>query len=311
MFRPESALTLPAPAKLNLFLHITGRRPDGYHELQTVFQLLDHGDELTFTPQKTPALDFTCSNPALAGDDNLVLRAARLLQPLTRHASGVHIHLHKTLPAGGGLGGGSSDAATTLVALNALWDCGLDRAALMTLGRSLGADVPVFVSGHSAWAEGVGEKLQDLDLPERWYVVLTPVCHASTARIFGHPELTRNSAPLRIPRFPFPGTRNDCQAVATLLHPEIQQALDWLGLKAKNMAKATGSGSSSDDIAGLGARMTGTGSSVFASFASRELAATVLANSPVAGFVAQGCNASPLYRELGEKLQNYWGVAKR
>jgi len=303
----ESVLRLPAPAKLNLFLHITGRRPDGYHELQTVFQLLDHGDELTFTPQAGAGVDFTCNDATLGGSDNLVLRAARLLQPHAREATGTHIHLHKNLPAGGGLGGGSSDAATTLVALNILWDCGLGRAALMALGSSLGADVPVFVSGHTAWAEGVGDKLQDLALPQCWYVVLTPACHASTARIFGHPELTRNSAPLRIPRFPFPGTRNDCQTVATLLHPEIQQALDWLDLKAK----ARCSGSSCDEAAEIGARMTGTGSSVFAGFATHARAAEVLANCPIDGFVAKGCNTSPLYRELGEKLQNYWGVAKR
>lgn len=296
----EPALVLPAPAKLNLFLHITGRRPDGYHNLQTVFQLLDYGDELTFTRQAGTDIDFSCSDPGLAGSDNLVLRAARLLQPHARRSTGMHIHLHKQLPAGGGLGGGSSDAATTLVVLNALWDCGLDKGTLMTLGKALGADVPVFVSGHSAWAEGTGEKLLNIELPERWYVVLTPPCHASTARIFGHPELTRNSAPLRIPRFPFPGTRNDCQAVATALHPEIQQVLDWLELRAE---------------AGSPARMTGTGSSVFSSYASQEAAAKVLAKAlmhiPVGGFVAQGCNPSPLYRDLGEKLQNYWGVAKR
>lgn len=309
MSSPEPALTLLAPAKLNLFLHITGRRPDGYHNLQTVFQLLDYGDELTFTAQAGAAIDFSCSEASLAGSDNLVLRAAHLLLPHARRATGMHIHLHKVLPAGGGLGGGSSDAATTLVALNALWGCGLDQATLMVLGRSLGADVPVFVYGHSAWAEGVGEELQKIELPERWYVVLTPPCHASTARIFGHPELTRNSAPLRIPRFPFPGTRNDCQAVATSLHPEIQQVLDWLDVRTeKSTAESTGTDSP--------ARMTGTGSSVFASYSSEEAALKVLtdkvfAKNPVEGFVARGCNPSPLYRDLGAKLQNYWGVAKR
>jgi 4-diphosphocytidyl-2-C-methyl-D-erythritol kinase len=312
MSSPEPTLALPAPAKLNLFLHITGRRPDGYHELQTIFQLLDYGDEITFTQKPGADVEFTCSDQALAGNDNLVLRAARLLLPHARRATGIRIHLHKNLPAGGGLGGGSSDAATTLVALNALWDCGLDQASLMVLGKSLGADVPVFVFGHSAWAEGVGEKLQKLELPEHWYVVLTPHCHASTARIFGHPELTRNSAPLRIPRFPFTGTRNDCQAAAISLHPEIRQVLDWLDLKA-----STGRSESE----GPGARMTGTGASVFASFATREAAAGILGqwrsaagsytDSPASGFLAQGCNLSPLYRALGENLQNYWGVAKR
>jgi 4-diphosphocytidyl-2-C-methyl-D-erythritol kinase len=299
MSSPEPALALLAPAKLNLFLHITGRRHDGYHNLQTVFQLLDYGDQLTFTAQAGTAIDFSCSEASLAGSDNLVLRAAHLLLPHARRTTGMRIHLHKVLPAGGGLGGGSSDAATTLVALNALWECGLDQAALMRLGRSLGADVPVFVYGHSAWAEGVGEELQSIVLPERWYVVLTPPCHASTARIFGHPELTRNSAPLRIPRFPFPGTRNDCQAVATSLHPEIQQVLDWLEVRAEISH----------------ARMTGTGSSVFASYGSQEAATKVLTEalpgSRLRGFVARGWNPSPLYQDLAAKLQNYWGVAKR
>ncbi len=292
MSNPDAVLTLPAPAKLNLFLHITGRRADGYHELQTVFQLLDHGDELSFTPQPGQAVTLSCSDPALAGPDNLVLRAAELLRPHARRDCGIHIHLHKQLPAGGGLGGGSSDAATTLVALNLLWDCGADRVSLMQLGRRLGADVPVFVFGHSAWAEGVGEKLQNMELPQRWYVVLTPDCHAATAQIFGHPELTRDSTPLRIPRFPFPGTRNDCKAVATLLPPAIQQVLDWLDLRSE---------------AGSPARMTGTGSSVFASYGSEEAALAVLAQWQArsdgarrmpAGFVAKGCNRSPLYEAL-------------
>jgi 4-diphosphocytidyl-2-C-methyl-D-erythritol kinase len=306
----DAVLVLPAPAKLNLFLHITGRRPDGYHELQTVFQLLDHGDQLSFRQQPGSQTTFSCSNPELEGPDNLVLRAAALLSTHARAPNALHIHLDKRLPAGGGLGGGSSDAATTLVALNALWDCGLDRVSLMTLGRTLGADVPVFVFGHSAWAEGVGERLQNMDLPRRWYVVLTPPCHASTAQVFGHPELTRDSAPLRIPRFPFSGTRNDCQAVATMLHPQIKEALDWLADHAEP---------------GSEARMTGTGASVFAPFSSQAAAAEILAQWQAQqvqkagttlarshnGFIAQGCNESPLYQDLGEKLQNYWGVAKR
>ena len=285
-------LTLPAPAKLNLFLHITGRRPDGYHALQTVFQLLDYGDVLHFRAADQPGATLSCSNPALESPDNLVLRAAALLQPLARNPRGLHIQLDKRLPAGGGLGGGSSDAATTLAALNRLWDCGLDQAALMQLGRQLGADVPVFVFGHSAWAEGIGEQLQPLVLPRRWYLVLTPACHASTAGIFGHPELTRDSPAIRIPRFPFPGTRNDCEAIATRLHPEIREALEWLAPRAE---------------AGFAARMSGTGSSVFASFAERAAAEQVLAACPAGmeAFVAAGCNRSPLWE------QNYWGVAKR
>jgi 4-diphosphocytidyl-2-C-methyl-D-erythritol kinase len=168
----------------------------------------------------------------------------------------------------------------------------------MQLGRRLGADVPVFVYGHSAWAEGIGEKLQALELPPRWYLVLTPPCHAATAAIFGHPELTRDSLAIRIPRFPFSGTRNDCQAVATRLHPEIREALEWLESRAEP---------------GFAPRMSGTGSSVFASYASREAAESVLAQCPaqLRAFVAAGCNRSPLYRTPGNEVQNYWGVAKR
>ncbi|MGV3593279.1 MAG: 4-(cytidine 5'-diphospho)-2-C-methyl-D-erythritol kinase [Gammaproteobacteria bacterium] len=275
----------PAPAKLNLFLHITGRRADGYHTLQTLFQLLDYGDTLQFQPASdTWDLHFTCSDPALQTQDNLVLRAARLLQDKVREAGagprGCHIHLDKVLPAGGGLGGGSSDAATTLVALNRLWQLDLDPAQLAALGLQLGADVPVFVHGHSAWAEGVGEQLEPLDLPEDWFVVLTPPVHVATARVFGHPDLTRHSAPLRIRAFPFSGAKNDCESVTCMLYPEVKSTLEWLGANAPE------------------ARMSGTGSSVFARFDSREQAASVLARKPaqLRGFVARGVNVSPLHR---------------
>lgn len=278
-----TTLVLPAPAKLNLFLHITGRRPDGYHTLQTVFQLLDYGDTLHFTPTPDAELHFTCSNPQLETNDNLVLKAARLLQSRLPQAKGCRIHLDKKLPPGGGLGGGSSDAATTLLALNRLWEGGLESAELATLGLQLGADVPVFVHGHTAWAEGVGEKLEPLNLPEDWFVVLTPPCQVSTARVFGHSELTRHSVPLRIRAFPFPGGKNDCESVTCLLYPEVRTALDWLGQHAD-------------------AYMTGTGSSVFARFTSREQAAAVLNSKPLSlgGFVARGINVSPLL-----SLNNY------
>jgi 4-diphosphocytidyl-2-C-methyl-D-erythritol kinase len=274
-------LTLPAPAKLNLFLHITGRRADGYHELQTVFQLLDYGDTLSFTLLPEPQLQFSCSEPALAGSDNLVLRAARLLQASATVNPGCRIHLQKRIPAGGGLGGGSSDAATTLLALNQLWQCGLPATTLHAIGLQLGADVPVFLYGHSAWAEGVGEQLQAISLPEDWFVVLTPPCQVATGRIFSHPALTRNSAPLRMPAFPFLGSKNDCESVTCQLYPEVRTALDWLGSQAE-------------------ARMTGTGASVFARFTSQELASAVLARKPadLAGFVARGVTLSPLHRQL-------------
>jgi 4-diphosphocytidyl-2-C-methyl-D-erythritol kinase len=275
-------LVWPAPAKLNLFLHVTGRRPDGYHTLQTVFQLLDYGDTLHFRPVDTWDLHFTCSNPALQTHDNLVLKAARLLQQTLPVPRGARIYLDKVLPAGGGLGGGSSDAATTLVALNRLWGAGLELEQLAALGLQLGADVPVFVHGFSAWAEGIGEKLEPLQLPEDWFVVLTPPVQVSTARVFGHPELTRGTAPLRIRAFPFSGGKNDCESVTCMLYPEVKSALEWLG----NFSSE--------------ARMSGTGSSVFARFSSREQAAVVLARKPVglAGFIARGTNVSPLHKLL-------------
>ena len=286
-------LVLPAPAKLNLFLHITGRRTDGYHTLQTVFQLLDYGDTLHFSPANE--LQFTCSDPRLETADTLVVKAARLLQSRVPQAKGCRIHLDKKLPTGGGLGGGSSNAATTLLALNQLWEGGLQRDELAALGLQLGADVPVFVHGNTAWAEGVGEKLEPLNLPEDWFVVLTPPCQVSTARVFGHSELTRNSVPLRIRAFPFPGSKNDCESVTCLLYPEVRTALDWLGQQVGPAAVGRGPG------------MTGTGSSIFARFTSREQATAVLNSKPLSlgGFVARGINVSPLLSV------NNWGVAKR
>ncbi len=277
-------LCLPAPAKLNLFLHITGRRADGYHNLETLFQLLDYGDELEFDLNAGNRLSFSCSRPELENDDNLVLRAARLLAPHATVDPFCHIHLHKQLPTGAGLGGGSSDAATTLLALNRLWQCGLSQTNLEQLGLSLGADVPVFVHGYSAFAQGVGEKLVNQTVPERWYVVLTPACEVATREIFCHRELTRNSPSLTMRAFPFLGSRNDCQEISCLLYPPIRAALDWLGQFGE-------------------ARMTGTGSSVFASFPTTEAATEILSRLPAAtssqipgcrGFVARGVNRSPL-----------------
>ncbi len=279
-------LVWPAPAKLNLFLHITGRRPDGYHTLQTVFQLLDYGDTLHFLPSNSGDLHFTCSNPALETPDNLVVKAARLLQAQLPVPRGGHIHLDKVLPLGAGLGGGSSDAATTLIALNRLWGAGLELGQLAALGLQLGADVPVFIHGYTAWAEGVGEELQPMGLPEDWFVVLSPPCEVSTARVFGHSELTRQRAPLRIRAFPFPGIKNDCESVTCMLYPEVQTALDWLRRQV---------------AAGVGEpRMSGTGSSVFARCDSREQAAKVLVRKPGSfkGFIAKGTNISPLHKLL-------------
>lgn len=274
-------LSLPAPAKLNLFLHITRRRQDGYHDLQTCFQLLDYGDELQFEANDSGSITLESSLDSLANKDNLVLRAATLLQTETNTRKGASISLHKQLPLGAGLGGGSSDAATTLLALNKLWDCHLSLPELARLGLALGADVPVFVHGRSGWGEGVGEVLEAIDLPERWYLVVTPSCKVSTGEIFSHPQLTRNTAPITIPAFPFSGTRNDCEAVAVALYPEIGAALDWLGHYAP-------------------ARMTGTGSSVFADFSSQQEAENVLKVMPgnCCGFVAKGINTSPVLQAL-------------
>src|SRR3569832_860700 len=196
----------PAPAKLNLFLHVVGRRPDGYHLLQTVFQFLDIGDAISLT-----------------------VRAARVLQRAADVSSGVDIVIEKHLPMGAGLGGGSSDAATTLVALNHLWQAGLNQDELAELGLSLGADVPVFVRGRAAWAEGVGERLTPIGLPEPRYEVIVPPCHGSTAEIFGAAELTRNAPPLTIAAFLSGAGTNVCEAVVQRRYPEVAEALAWLG----------------------------------------------------------------------------------
>jgi 4-diphosphocytidyl-2-C-methyl-D-erythritol kinase len=289
-------IALPAPAKLNLFLHITGRRTDGYHELQTVFQLLDHADTLHFSPYRDGDLAFTCSDLGLEDGNNLVCRAARLMLPYRKSGPGWHIHLEKLIPHGAGLGGGSSDAATTLLALNRLWGCGLPKDRLQILGLQLGADVPVFINGHSTWAEGVGEEFQDIDLPALWYVVLTPSIHVATDEIFTHPQLTRDSPPLRIRGFPFSGCKNDCETVACMLYPDIGEALNWL----KSQTETGAAGAVNLAESGVTARMTGTGSSVFAGFPAQEQAAAVLAQLPdqyrdkIRGFIARGVNISPL-----------------
>jgi 4-diphosphocytidyl-2-C-methyl-D-erythritol kinase len=277
-------LTLPAPAKLNLFLHITGRRADGYHLLQTVFQLLDFGDELSFTPRDDDLIQFHCNMPELCGEDNLVMRVARLLREHCDCNLGVDIELTKRIPAGAGLGGGSSDAATTLIALNKLWHCHLSRHQLASLGLSLGADVPVFVNARSAWAEGVGERLSSVQLPTTYYLVLTPACHVSTSVIFSHQQLTRDTRPIKMAAFLAGQSRNDCEMLVRKLYPEVNAAFEWLSQFAP-------------------VRMTGTGSSVFAGFQDKASAEAVLAQLPsnaqgslknVSGFVAKAVNESVL-----------------
>jgi 4-diphosphocytidyl-2-C-methyl-D-erythritol kinase len=278
-----STLTLLSPAKLNLFLHITGRRADGYHQLQTLFQLLDWGDWLGFTPDHSGEISLVAPGLDIPAKDNLIYRAASLLQ---RHCKrdivpGVLIKVAKHIPTGGGLGGGSSNAATTLLALNCLWQLGLPGAELQALGATLGADVPVFVGGRTAWAEGIGEVLTPVDLPERWYAIITPPCHVATGQIFSHLQLTRNTAPIKMATF-FEGySRNDCQELVRRLYPDIDAVFDWL----EGFAPA---------------RLTGTGASVFASFGTEAEAAAVLQHLPRQwqGVAARGLNRSPVIAAL-------------
>lgn len=291
------ALTLPAPAKLNLFLHVVGRRPDGYHLLQTVFQLLDFGDELTFTPRTDGQIHLHGTLDGVPAAQNLVLRAATLLQQHSACTHGADITLTKHLPMGGGLGGGSSDAATTLLGLNRLWNLQWDNDALASLGLQLGADVPVFVRGHSSWAEGVGEQLTPLVLPEQWFVVLTPDCSVNTADIFNAEQLTRNTPAITIAAFLRGGSqiaiRNDCQPVVEQGYPAVKNLLAWLSTHAA-------------------CKMTGTGASVFAAFPTHAQAEAVLVQKPagVSGFVAKGVNVSPVLHRLQPET-NYRGIAKR
>ncbi len=281
-------LTLPAPAKLNLFLHITGRRSDGYHELQTLFQLLDFGDQLHFRRRSDNRLTLSPPLTGVAEQDNLIIRAARLLQQ-ERHnqtSLGCDIQLEKRLPMGGGIGGGSSDAATTLLGLNSLWQLGLSIEQLARLGAQLGADVPVFVRGKTAWAEGIGEQLTPLTTAAKHYLVLVPNCHVSTAEIFCHKDLTRDSLAIKVAAFFEQGSRNDCQPLVQRLYPAVDKALHWL-----------------TSASGREARMTGTGACVFAPFDSAAEAQSLLERAlteltDIQGFTAKGVNDSPLHSLL-------------
>lgn len=276
-------LVLPAVAKLNLFLHITGRRADGYHNLQTLFQLLDYGDELRFDLRADNQILLDCNQPELVNEQNLVLRAARLLQQHSNSTQGCDIYLQKCLPMGGGLGGGSSDAATTLLALNKLWRLNLSVQQLAELGLKLGADVPVFVHGHSAFAEGVGEKLTPVILPEQYFLVVTPNCHVSTAEIFQHADLPRNRQAITVEDLFTADWHNDCQTLVEQLYPDVAITLQWLVEYAPS-------------------RMTGTGASVFAAFPNQTSAQHALTHLPAAchGFVAKGVNQSPVLAALAD-----------
>ncbi|KXS32353.1 MAG: 4-diphosphocytidyl-2-C-methyl-D-erythritol kinase [Candidatus Gallionella acididurans] len=275
-------LTCPAPAKLNLFLHVVGRRPDGYHLLQTLFRFIDLHDTLHFSLREDGAVRRTNAVEGVPEEQDLCVRAALLLQKDTGCGQGADITVEKLIPMGGGLGGGSSDAATTLIALNRLWSLGLSRAHLMRLGLQLGADVPVFVFGENAFAEGVGEELQPYPLAEAWYVVLFPPVHVPTAQIFGYPELTRDTVSITMRALPkrLPPERqlhNDLQPVVCKLYPEVARYIAWLAEFGKAM-------------------MTGSGACVFAEFVSRDQAEAVLEQLPggMRGVVAQGLSRHPL-----------------
>lgn len=285
----------PAPAKLNLFLHVCGRRPDGYHLLQTVFQMVDHGDTLHFTVRTDGQVRRLTDVPGVPEQQDLIVRALRLLatEYQRRHgraAPGIDVEIDKILPMGGGLGGGSSDAATALMAANHLWQAGLDRDELMALGLPLGADIPFFIFGQTAFAEGVGEALQAVEVPDCWYVVIEPGVSVPTAAIFSSDDLTRNTEPVTIADFsrclvsqtnPGGFGKNDLQAVAARLFPPVAEAIEWLGQYGK-------------------ARMTGSGACVFCAFSTESEADRVLSNVPAvwAAWKAKSLARHPLAEVL-------------
>jgi len=271
----------PSPAKLNLFLHITGRRSNGYHDLQTLFQILDKGDSLDFEVNNNGEISLSHSIDGVPDAENLVYKAAKLLQTSTGTQSGCQITLHKTLPMGGGIGGGSSNAATTLVALNLLWNLNLTTQALMELGVQLGADIPVFINGQTAFAEGVGEKLFSTRLEPKYYLVVNPGVHVSTAEVFTDPALPRNTSLIRWQDYEFAQTHNDCQQLVCEKYPVIAKTLQWLLQYAPS-------------------RMTGTGASLFAVFDTFAEAQKCLTEVPdyCQAFIAKGCHTSPLFDKL-------------
>jgi 4-diphosphocytidyl-2-C-methyl-D-erythritol kinase len=270
-----------APAKLNLFLHVVGRRTDGYHLLQTVFRFIDFSDRLHFFLREDGIIKLRSPLPGVPEETDLCVRAAKLLQQKSGSSLGVEISLEKRIPMGGGLGGGSSDAATTLLALNRLWGVRWKRDQLLKLGLELGADVPVFIYGESAFAEGIGEELSPISLPAAWYLVLTPPVSVSTAQVFTSKELTRNTIPIKIPPFSAEHGHNDLEPVVCQTYPEVAHHLEWLR-RLDNCRKAA---------------MSGSGACVFADFATESEARAALARLPAGmeGFVAQGLDCHPMH----------------
>ena len=282
-------VTYLAPAKINLFLHITSKRADGYHNLQTIFQLLDYGDEITFSLRNDGEINRIYGNETISPDKDLILRSANTLKKYSKTVSGVDIGVIKKIPTGGGLGGGSSNAATVLIALNDLWNLKLPKSELLDIGQTLGADVPVFVNGHSAWAEGKGDILTPINLPRFFYLVVSINKHISTQEIFTHKALTMSPVQRKISDFSLVSNpHNDCLDAAIELEGEIQQALNHLDSTENHLGVA---------------RMTGSGCCVFIAFENKEDA--VLANEKLpsqwSGFVAQAIDRSPT---------NNWDVAK-
>ncbi|WP_251876294.1 4-(cytidine 5'-diphospho)-2-C-methyl-D-erythritol kinase [Grimontia kaedaensis] len=271
----------PAPAKLNLFLYITGQRDNGYHDLQTLFQFLDYGDTLSITLNDSGEVTLSPEIEGVPVEENLIYRAAMAIKEKTGCTLGAHIHVEKVLPMGGGLGGGSSNAATTLVALNHLWETELSVNELADMGLALGADVPVFVRGTTAFAEGVGELLQPAEAEEKWYLVAKPEVSIATAKIFGHPSLTRNTPKRTLNALLAANYENDCEKIVRELFPEVDKAISWLLEYAPS-------------------RLTGTGACVFAEFENEEDARATLNKLPdwLTGFVARSVNTSPLLSTL-------------
>ncbi|MER0170917.1 MAG: 4-(cytidine 5'-diphospho)-2-C-methyl-D-erythritol kinase [Nitrosomonas sp.] len=276
--------TFPAPAKLNLFLHVVGRRQDGYHLLQTVFRFLDFSDQLSFAVRPDGIVRLHNPIAGVPEEKDLCVRAAKLLQQKTGTTQGVDIFMQKQIPMGGGLGGGSSDAATTLLALNHLWKVNVNPEQLLELGLQLGADVPVFIFGQNAFAEGVGEKLAAIELPPAWYLVLVPPVQVSTAEIFTSKELTRNTIPITIPPFSVWQGQNDLELVVCRAYPEVARCLEWL----KRLENTTI------------AAMSGSGACVFAEFATERAARAAFEQIPddMKGFVAKGLDCHPMHKTL-------------
>jgi 4-diphosphocytidyl-2-C-methyl-D-erythritol kinase len=286
-----SPVRVPAPAKLNLFLHITGRRANGYHDLQTLFQFVDLKDYLYFHTTEEDQLSISAFktntrsqfSENIQEKDNLIFKAASALLPHKKVSTGIHIEYEKYIPSGAGLGGGSSDAATTLLTLNTLWECQLSNQDLCSIGLILGADVPVFVNGHAAFAEGVGENLSNISPKTPWYVIIKPDVHISTAEIFSHPDLTRNTPTLKISAALKQGGHNDCEKVVRTLYPEVDKAMVWLDQFSPS-------------------KLTGTGACIFAEFDDQEQAIAVANQyaTPNAAFAVQGLNDNPAHRVLQE-----------